>query len=209
MFQAFEPIELLARNHIIWESVAWPGYEHLCIEAWSGDGGYNVDGLVVAVLSDRPSRIWYRIEIDDSWIFKSLSISVTDEISEFDDGPLDLDGDRLELVRTPNGHWDHDYAGSAVNLSACTDIDIAITPFTNTLPIRRLELDVGEAAEIDVVYVTVPDLTLAPASQRYTRLTERLYRFESLASGFIADITVDEHGLVTDYPELFRRVWPD
>ena len=96
-----------------------------------------------------------------------------------------------------------------VDLRDCTDIDIAVTPFTNTLPIRRLNLEVGEAAEIDVVYVTVPDLTLSPAPQRYTRLDDRIYRFESLDSGYTADITVDDHGLVTDYPGLFRRVWPE
>ena len=41
--------------------------------------------------------------------------------------------------------------------------------------------------------------------QRYTRLAERTYRFESLGGGFVRDIEVDEHGLVVTYPGLFRR----
>lgn len=209
MISRFEPVELVSRNHVIWQALAWPGYEHLCIEEWSGDAGFSVDGLIVAVLSDRPSRIWYRIELDSDWMFRNLYLSVTDEISEFDDGPLDLEGDSLELVRTPDGRWDHDQPVEQVDLSGCTDIDIAVTPFTNTLPIRRLDLDVGESAEITVAYVTVPHLSLAPAPQRYTRLDDHLYRFESLGSDFIEDITIDDLGLVVDYPGLFRRTWPE
>lgn len=208
MFARFEPVELVARDHVIWEARAWPGFEHLCIEEWSGDAGFTIDGLIVAVLSARPSRIWYRIELESDWTFRSLHMSVTDEISEFDAGPLDLDGESLELVRTPDGRWDHDLTHERTDLGDCVDIDIAVTPLTNTLPIRRLNLAVGESAEISVVYVTVPNLTLAPAPQRYTRLDDSTYRYESLDSDFVADITVDEHGLVTDYPGLFRRVWP-
>ena len=36
--------------------------------------------------------------------------------------------------------------------------------------------------------------------------TGGLYRFESLSSGFRADIPVDGDGLVLDYPGVFRRV---
>src|SRR6266851_3870292 len=37
------------------------------------------------------------------------------------------------------------------------------------------------------------------------------YRYESLkqgVSGFTAELPVDRDGLVGDYPEVFRRVWP-
>lgn len=209
MFQRLEPIERVERTHVIWQALAWPGFEHLCLEEWSTGGGYTVDGLITAVLSDHPSRVWYRIELDDDWTFRSLNLVVTDEISEFDDGPLDLGGERLELVHTVDGRWDHDREDQSVDLDKCVDIDIAVTPFTNTLPIRRLDLDVGESTEITVAYITVPQLKLSPAAQRYTRLGRRSYRFESLESGFVANITVDDRGLVDDYPGLFRRVWPD
>jgi hypothetical protein len=33
-----------------------------------------------------------------------------------------------------------------------------------------------------------------------------LYRFEALSSDFTQDIEVDENGLVTNYPELFKRI---
>jgi hypothetical protein len=98
-------------------------------------------------------------------------------------------------------------------LHDCVDIDISATPFTNTLPIRRLGLKPGESAEIRVAYISIPSLQLSPALQRYTCLANypdhHIYRFESPADDFTADIRVDLDGLVVEYPGLFRRVWVD
>jgi hypothetical protein len=90
-------------------------------------------------------------------------------------------------------------------LDGCIDPDISMTPFTNTVAIRRLGLTVGEAAEISVAYILVPELSLRAAPQLYTRLAERLWRFDGLDIDFTADLTVDEEGFVMEYPGLFRR----
>jgi hypothetical protein len=87
------------------------------------------------------------------------------------------------------------------------DVDIMITPFTNTLPIRRLNLRVGEAQGIAVAYVRVPNLALSRVEQRYICLSldqsGGLYRYESPESGFSANLKVDTDGLVLDYPDIF------
>lgn len=85
-------------------------------------------------------------------------------------------------------------------------MDITATPFTNTLPIRRLRLRSGQAETILVAWVEVPALTVVAKPQRYTCLEPGRYRFEALDSGFTRDIEVDEDGLVRTYPDLFRRV---
>ena len=87
------------------------------------------------------------------------------------------------------------------------DIDIWPTPFTNSFPIRRVPLEVGERREFRMAWVFAPDLTVSPQPQAYTQLADRLYLFESLVgSGFSAELPVDEDGIVLDYPGLFRRV---
>ena len=87
------------------------------------------------------------------------------------------------------------------------DVDLALTPFTNTLPIRRLGLGTGESAEIRVAYVELPAFAVTTDPQRYTCLEpERRYRYESLESGFVREIDIDVNGLVVTYPGLFRRV---
>jgi hypothetical protein len=93
------------------------------------------------------------------------------------------------------------------------DVDISVTPFTNTLPIRRLGLAPGESAEISVAYVEGTELQAWPEPQRYTCLEKHsrggLYRFLSLEGGFTADLPVDAECLVADYPGLFRRAFKD
>jgi len=82
-----------------------------------------------------------------------------------------------------------------------------VTPFTNTLPIRRLDLAEGQTADIRVVYVLLPELTITIDPQRYTCLRRGgRYRYESLDSDFVREIDIDTDGLVVTYPGLFRRV---
>jgi hypothetical protein len=57
--------------------------------------------------------------------------------------------------------------------------------------------------------VYIPFSTFAPTidEQRYRCLEAgRLYRYEAVDRSFAADLTVDEDGLVVDYPGLFHRV---
>ena len=97
-------------------------------------------------------------------------------------------------------------------LQGCLDVDISATPFTNTLPIRRLALQPGSTATLIMAYIAAPQMRLRVAQQRYTCLdatsTGGRYRFESLTQGavsFTAELPVDGDGLVLDYPNLFRR----
>ena len=83
-----------------------------------------------------------------------------------------------------------------------------MTPFTNTLPIRRLPWEPGQARDLSMVYVAVPEMTARPARQRYTcletgdgrgRLPLRVGR-----SGGTCRSTPT--GLVVDYPDFWRRL---
>lgn len=76
---------------------------------------------------------------------------------------------------------------------------------TNTLPIRRLGLAVGESADIVTVYVDHESFTVTTDPQRYTRLDTDRYLYESRDGDFRREITVDDDGLVVDYPGLFER----
>jgi hypothetical protein len=87
------------------------------------------------------------------------------------------------------------------------DIDIWPTPFTNSFPILREPMAVGERRSFRMAWVLGTELTVKPQAQAYTRVRDRLYLFENLdGSGFKAELPVDEDGIVLDYPELFRRV---
>ena len=85
------------------------------------------------------------------------------------------------------------------------------SPFTNTLPIRRLPAPaLGAPVALAVAYVTLPELTVRPADQEYTLLERQpdgaRWRFRSLDSDFTAELSVDQAGLVRDYPGIARRL---
>jgi hypothetical protein len=113
----------------------------------------------------------------------------------------------LSLQTTGPGRWRHLDGRAIDELDGCLDVDIWPTPFTNSFPIRRESMAVGERRQFRVAWISAPDLTVEPQSQASTRLAERLYLFENLdGSGFRAELPVDEDGIVLDYPGLFRRI---
>lgn len=184
-----------ARITAVWQAETWPGLEHLHVR--TDANGIDADGMVVAVDS-RPLRMRYRIRCDPDWTVRRLDVSEAET------------GTELAFLADGAGRWT-DGAGRALDeLAGCIDVDIAATPFTNTLPIRRLDLWPGEARDLRVLYVLVPELTVRAADQRYTCLQRSkagaLYCYES--GSFRVDLPVDADGLVIDYPGFWRRLWP-
>ena len=98
-------------------------------------------------------------------------------------------------------------AAAVPELDGCIDIDLAGSPFTNTLPIRRRDLgpDVG-AVEFRMLYVPFQTFEPTVDEQRYRCQRPGLYRYEAVDRSFAADLSVDEDGLVIDYPDLFHRI---
>lgn len=106
------------------------------------------------------------------------------------------------IRREENGIWLVNGAPDPL-LGSCQDVDIGVTPATNTLPIRRINLQVGASHECSAAWVRFPDLTVQALAQRYTRLSSDVYRYESLKSGFQATLRVNEQGIVQDYSGLW------
>jgi uncharacterized protein len=94
----------------------------------------------------------------------------------------------------------------AKQLGAADDVDIYACAFTNTLPIRRTNY--ADDFTINAIFITLPDLRVERAAQRYTRIGPNAYRYAGLDSGFTSEITIDEDGVVVDYTSVVRRVWP-
>ena len=124
-----------------------------------------------------------------------------------------ISGPRLHLQADGVGNWSDMIENKSLPvLQGCIDVDIGITPATNTLPIKRLKLEAHESHKIKAAYVPLPDQIdgmFLPqlAEQRYTCLIpEQRYRYEGIFRDFTAELSVDTDGLVIDYPDTFRRV---
>lgn len=195
-------------RQVIWTS--WDGLvlEHLQV---AREGlGWFADGIVCGVVDGRPLRCHYTVTCDRDWRTRQVSVEVAGQ------APLRLRADGA-------GNWTSALAEPLLDLDGCRDVDLGLTPFTNTLPIRRLELSAGAAEDVPVVHVVVPDLTPVRVIRRYGCLTAGdfpttggRYRYERPdhgdatgdAIGNAIELAVDSDGLVLDCPDLYRRVYP-
>ncbi len=118
----------------------------------------------------------------------------------------DLDEPDLWLGTDGTGRWGEMNGAHRHDLDGCTDIDLGVTPFTTSVPIRRLPLEVGEGADVTPAAVDVETLGVVPKPQRLERLTARRFRRTLLDTGEIIEFDVDEYGLVHDEPDAFRRL---
>ena len=154
-----------------------------------------VDSVVIGFEGRSPFRLHYHIRCDIHY-----------QVQQVD---LDLAGHPPIMVSTDGaGHWFDTHHQPIPALDGCVDIDISATPFTNTLPIRRLDWQGGQSRSLDMVYIRIPELTIERATQQYTCLekNEQGSVFEYSQPGFTAILPIDADGFVQNYPELFTRL---
>jgi hypothetical protein len=89
-------------------------------------------------------------------------------------------------------------------VAGASDIDFEFSPATNLLPIRRLGLQVGEAAQVRAAWLRFPALTLEPLEQIYSRTGPTTYRYESAGGAFVGDLVVNAAGFVTRYADFWE-----
>lgn len=187
---------LLPRT-VRWRPIDGDGLEHLTIAPFDNGSGAAIRATATLIGSrgGTPYGVTYRIDCSADWRVLAFDISTTDARS-------------LAMTSDGMGHWRTEDGIPRPEFDGCIDIDLAGTPFTNTLPIRRLDLSPASgAASLTMLYVPFDSFTPCRDGQRYTCLQPgTLYRYEASDRSFTADLPLDEDGLVLDYPTLFRRV---
>jgi Uncharacterized protein conserved in bacteria len=159
--------------------------------------GFQLSGTILAVHENQPIEIYYQTFCNFDWKTREVIIK---QRNGFVESSLKLS--------VNGGTWNHAERGPLPELAHCIDVDIELTPATNALPINRLKLVVGESVEIRAAWIRVPTLSVIAARQRYDRLSENTYLYTSLASGFQAEIDVDQYGLPVRYGDIWDRVVP-
>lgn len=181
-------------REVRWTPEEGEGVEHLAFDARAD--GFYAESVVVGEREGRAFGLMYRVKCDLQWRTLHAWLKVTG-------------GPELELHGDGEGNWRDGHGLVLPSLTGCIDIDIAATPFTNTLPIRRLQLAKGVREPITVVFISTPDLQVSRVAQAYTCIESGSeYRYEGIDTGFAAELTVDADALVIDYPMMFARTWP-
>jgi hypothetical protein len=133
------------------------------------------------------SSLNYELTVDKYWNTERFLVS-----SRMGNDVFAVDGERDAA-----GRWTID-GREMPEFDNCTDIDITLTPLTNSVPVKRLQFSVIEQRQIEVRKVS-------PKKQQYTRKATDTYHFQTVPNDFEADILFGEDGFVESYPALFER----
>lgn len=176
---------------ILWRRLDRPGHESAAL--FRSGPEWRLEGSAVFSHDGQPCRLDYRVLCDAGW--RTLSGEVSGWVGE---RPISI-----AVAADPDGRWTLD-GREAPEVAGCTDLDLNFSPSTNLLPVRRLQLAVGEQAPVRAAWLRFPSFALEPLEQVYRRTGERAYRYESNGGQFGADLQVDAQGFPVEYAGVWK-----
>ena len=167
-----------------------PGHE--AVRIYESEDGWLLDGAAIFLYDGKPCRLEYLVECDPEWRtwFATIDGFRGDDVVAIE---IEIDGD----VWTLNGE-------EVDAVRGCVDIDLNFSPVTNLLPVKRLDLKVGEEKEVRAAWLRFPSFSLEPLEQSYKRIDNSLFNYRS-SSGFETTIKVDSNGLALEYGDIWVR----
>jgi len=178
-------------HEIVWSGIRTHSLDYCNVRGVTG--GWRFNGMLIIKRKTNPIGAHYDILVDKRFKTRRLIVEKTERGVE--------SRKKIELRRDA---WLVD-GKERSDLSECTDVDIEASPVTNTLPIRRTRLKVGEEVNLSVLWMRFPTLEVMPLKQSYKRLTLRKYLYRS-TSGFSAELKVNDFGLVTRYGDIWKEI---
>ncbi|SIR98376.1 putative glycolipid-binding domain-containing protein [Williamsia sterculiae] len=153
--------------------------------------------IIAAATDERPAfSVSYSLVTNDAGITRRLAVTMTKESGDTQIS-ITRDAENVWLVQTPEGVQRSEFGGAE-------DVDLALSPMFNALPIRRHSLHrVPAQLTVPVVYLYLPSGEVTEATLQYTSGADDIAIISPIAS---TTVTVDEAGFVVDYPGLAARV---
>jgi hypothetical protein len=177
---------------ILWRRLDCPGHEAARLvyhpPLW------QLTGTAVFGENGRPCRLEYRVVCDGDW--NTLHGLVA--------GWYGTDRIKCEVRANARREW-HLNEREQPGVAGSRDLDLAFSPATNLLAIRRLGLAPGEVAAVRSAWLTFPDLALEPLEQVYHRTGPATYHYDAPDHGVAVELEVDAAGFVVRYPGLWER----
>jgi uncharacterized protein len=161
-------------------------------------GSVRAEGTTTGLQDGNAWIVSYSLLLDESWCTRIARVTSRSG-SGLDERLLESDG---------VGHWSVNGTPTSL-LDGCFDVDLEASAMTNTLPVHRLALAVGQRADATAAYVRAPSLAVERLEQTYSRVDDQngveQYDYEAPAFAFACRLTYDESGLVLHYPGIARR----
>jgi len=178
---------------VFWRRLDLPGYESALLSLLGRN--WILQGTAVFTDEYQPCRLDYRIVCDSNWCTRSGRVS----------GWVGGSSIEIDILVDAEQRWWANGVELPL-LEGCSDLDLSFSPSTNLLPIRRLNLQVGQSGEVRAAWLRYPDFTFEPLPQIYRRTQRMSYRYESSGGAFTTDLTVNPAGFVIDYPPFWGQM---
>jgi hypothetical protein len=176
---------------VLWQDVETSALDRCRLAA--GRDGLRLSGTVLTPEHGTPLEVRYLVEAAPDGLTRRVELE------------LDVGATRRVLLADGAGRWRWEDGPELAEVDGALDVDLVVTPATNTLPIRRLgALAPGQTADLRMAWVQFPGLEVVPSAQRYQRLAADRWHFST--DGFHAELLVDPDGLVLDYGGRFRSL---
>jgi uncharacterized protein len=178
-------------TRIVWQRRDMPGTEWCEVDRTAA--GARLSGVAVVGVEGVPYRVDYAVELDPDGHTRLVQVTSV--------GP---EGPRVvALTADGRGTWRRD--GEVVfEVPEILDVDLGFSPLTNSLPVWRLGLAIGERREISVAWVLFPQIDVVSGRQSYERVGDRVFIYRS--QGFEARLRLYPDGLVERYADLWEAV---
>ncbi|MCK9531206.1 MAG: putative glycolipid-binding domain-containing protein [Gammaproteobacteria bacterium] len=176
---------------LVWRRLDMPGHDACGL--WLTAKGWCLKGTAVLVLAGMPCWLSYEVSGEVPWLTRCGRVT----------GCLGTRTLDLRMVALADGRWQLNGIEQPVG-AGCVDLDLNFTPATNLIPLRRLDLAVGEAADAPAAWLDIPDGGLMRLEQHYQRVGPDAYDYRAPGIGYAATLQVAETGFVTRYPGLWE-----
>jgi hypothetical protein len=110
-----------------------------------------------------------------------------------------------DVRRTSEGTWLLNQTPFP-DLGACVDLDYAFTPATNVIQLGRINLRIGQSADVPAAWLDVETERFIALPQRYQRRSQTQYWYEAPTAGYAAELEVTTGGFVRRYPGLWEML---
>jgi hypothetical protein len=174
-------------DSILWRRLDRPGNEAARLVHVGSD--WRLRGAAVFLHDGEACRLDYEVVCDRGWYRRSARVS----------GWVGDDSIEIEISVDSAGRWRLN-GGECLEVAGCTDLDLNFSPSTNLLPIRCLDLAIGQEAPVRAAWLRFPSFSPSRSTSFIAAWAVRTTTTRAPAGKFTAELEVDASGFVTRYP---------
>ncbi|RWK43336.1 putative glycolipid-binding domain-containing protein [Mesorhizobium sp.] len=171
----------------IWRRTDEPGHDAAQLK--QTDLGWLLNGAAVYLSDAGPACLDYTVQLAEDWTTRSGSVR----------GFIGSQSVDLTIIRDETG-WTVNGQQQPV-VQSTVDLDYSFTPATNLQQIRRMNLKVGDKADLPVAWLVAGASSLVVLPQIYHRVSETEYIYEAPTVPYRATLLIPEAGFAEDYPD--------